>query len=531
MIPKTLKTVAAGLTALLAMGSARADPTVIHAVMNGDLRSLDPLWTIAPQTRIHAYMVYDTLLATDANAVPRPQMVDSWTESPDKLTYAFQLRAGLVFSDGAPVTSADVVASFRRWMLVDSGGQYISEVLTAIDATGPLTFGIRLREPFPQLIAALAKPSAVPMFVMPARIVDGLPVNKQLTDPIGSGPFVMKRDEWVAGSKVVYLRNPLYRPRNEPSSAFAGGKTVHVARVEWLNLTDPVTQAAALKTGEVDFIQFAPPDLTPDLKQTKGIVVRPTWPVGIQGQMRLNWTNPPFDKAGIRRGIQNFVHQPDMIMAVMGDPAGGQVCGAMQMCGSDMGSEAGAELILSNDPEPVRLKRGIDTMRAAGYQDEPIVVLDATDQVMQHHATLVLVAAMRKAGVNVDLQTVDWGTITARRTIRGPGPNGWHIFLTTGGQVAGANPAFSIQAPARCEKSFPGWPCDAEYERIRAGWLKEPDLLKRKAIAMEIQRKAMEITLAIPYGQYLLPAAWRDTLEGVVDVPEHVVFWGMRKRE
>ena len=41
----------------------------------------------------------------------------------------------------------------------------------------------------------------------------------------------------------------------------------------------------------------------------------------------------------------------------------------------------------------------------------------------------------------------------------------------------------------------------------------------------------MAITLAIPYGQYLLPAAWRDTLEGVLDVPEHVVFWNIRKRD
>jgi hypothetical protein len=40
----------------------------------------------------------------------------------------------------------------------------------------------------------------------------------------------------------------------------------------------------------------------------------------------------------------------------------------------------------------------------------------------------------------------------------------------------------------------------------------------------------MQIGLAIPYGQYLLPAAWRDTLEDVPSVPEHVVFWGMRKR-
>ena len=195
-----------------------------------------------------------------------------------------------------------------------------------------------------------------------------------------------------------------------------------------------------------------------------------------------------------------------------------------------MGSEEGAELLLSKDPEAVRLKRGMDMMLAAGYKNEPIVVLDATDQVMQHNATLVLADAMRKAGVNVDLQTVDWATITARRTNRGPGPNSWHILMTTGGQVAGTNPAFSILAPARCEKSFPGWPCDQRYEDLRSAWLKEADPLKQRALAVEIQKRGMEIGHSIPYGEYLLPAAWRDSLEGVLDVPEHVVFWNMRKR-
>ncbi len=509
---------------------AQSNPVTIRAVMNGDLRSLDPLWTIAPQTRIHAYMVYDTLLGADDQLKIQPQMVDRWTESADRLTYTFTLRDKLTFSDGTPVTATDVIASLKRWMVVDSAGQYLAEYLAALEAPDANSFVIRLKEPFPQLIYSLGKPSAVPTFVFPARIIDGLPASKQLTDPTGSGPFIMKRDEWQSGNKVVYIRNPTYVPRAEPASAISGGKRVHVDRVEWLNITDPATQVAALKTGEIDFIQFAPPDILADLRKTKGIVVKPLWPVGIQGHMRLNWTNPPFDNQGIRHAIHNFVFQPDMIMAVMGNMEDGKVCGAMMMCGSATGSEAGAELLLSTDPAPVRLKRGIEMMRAAGYKNEPIVILDATDQVMQHNATLVLVDAMRKAGVNVDLQTVDWATVTSRRTIRGPGSNGWHIIMTTGGQVAGVNPAFSILAPARCEKSFPGWPCDQRYEDLRSAWLKESDPGKSRALAVDIQKRGMEIGHSIPYGEYLLPAAWRDSLDGVVSVPEHVVFWGMRKR-
>ena len=129
-------------------------------------------------------------------------------------------------------------------------------------------------------------------------------------------------------------------------------------------------------------------------------------------------------------------------------------------------------LYSENGGEPLKCKRDYELAKKllaeAGYKNEPIVVLDATDQVIQHNATLVLVDGMHKAGINVDLQTVDWGTITARRTNKGSGPNGWHILLTTGGQVASENPAFSILLPARCEKSFPGWPCDEPYEKLRA---------------------------------------------------------------
>src|ERR671915_1667078 len=80
---------------------AVAQETVIRSVPIGSLKVLDPIWTTAYITRNHAYMVWDTLFALDANNEPQPQMVDTWKISDDQLTYTFTLRDGLKWHDGA----------------------------------------------------------------------------------------------------------------------------------------------------------------------------------------------------------------------------------------------------------------------------------------------------------------------------------------------------------------------------------------------------------------------------------------------
>src|SRR6202790_4476629 len=98
----------------------------IPAVMHSDLRVIDPGFTTAYITRDHGYMIYDTLLATDANFKIQPQMADCKI-SDDKLTYTFPLRDGLEWHDGAAVRAEDCVASLKRWGKNDSMGQKLLE--------------------------------------------------------------------------------------------------------------------------------------------------------------------------------------------------------------------------------------------------------------------------------------------------------------------------------------------------------------------------------------------------------------------
>ena len=83
--------------------------------MHSDLKIIDPIWTTALISSHHGYLVYDTLFSLDEKLETKPQMVERWEVSDDKLTWTFTLRDGLEWHDGAPVKAEDCVASIRRW--------------------------------------------------------------------------------------------------------------------------------------------------------------------------------------------------------------------------------------------------------------------------------------------------------------------------------------------------------------------------------------------------------------------------------
>src|SRR3712207_4694063 len=81
--------VAAGLAASTALAQAQ---TTLRVVMHSDLKIVDPIWTTAHISRNHGYMVYDTLFALDEKGEVRPQMVERYEASPDRLTHTLTLR-------------------------------------------------------------------------------------------------------------------------------------------------------------------------------------------------------------------------------------------------------------------------------------------------------------------------------------------------------------------------------------------------------------------------------------------------------
>jgi len=267
---RMMKALILAAAAALALPGAAGAQVTLKAVMHSDVKIVDPIWTTAYITRNHGYMVYDTLFAMDEKGEIKPQMVEKYDVSADKLTYTFTLRDGLLWHDGAAVTAEDCVASIKRWSAKDSLGQKVMSFVDTITVGDAKTFTVKLKEQTGLLVFALGKPSSNVPFMMPKRVAETDP-NTQISDFTGSGPFVFKRDEWKAGDKAVYVKFDKYKPRSEPASGLAGGKVAKVDRVEWLAISDHQQAVNALLAGEIDYIEAPPHDLLPLMKADKNV--------------------------------------------------------------------------------------------------------------------------------------------------------------------------------------------------------------------------------------------------------------------
>ncbi|HSB98698.1 MAG TPA: ABC transporter substrate-binding protein, partial [Burkholderiaceae bacterium] len=295
------------LIALLLAGSASfaqqawAQSSVLRIVPHSNLAILDPIWTTAYMSRNHGYMIYDTLFGTDENGKVKPQMVESWVESPDHRLWTFKLRKGLEFHDGKPVTGEDVIASLQRWGKRDAMGSALMQFVQRMDTPAPDTFRIFLGEACGFVLEALGKPSSNVPFIMPKRVADTDPF-KQIDDYTGSGPYIFVKEEFKPGDKAVYVKNPKYVPRSEPPSGSTGGKRVYVDRVEWnLALRDAQAQLSALQKGEVDIIEALGFDQYEAAKADPGIQLPKYANYGLQYMARFNHLHKPFDNAKVRQ--------------------------------------------------------------------------------------------------------------------------------------------------------------------------------------------------------------------------------------
>ncbi|MCI0756483.1 ABC transporter substrate-binding protein [Teichococcus vastitatis] len=521
-----LATVLCGL-APLAPPAAEAQPApqrVLRVAPHADLKTLDPVFASIVITRMHGLMIYETLFAWDSKLQPHPQMVDRFSTAEDGLSWQFHLRPGLKFHDGQKVRSQDVIASLRRWMARDTVGGKVAEYAAGMEAVDEDSFVIRLKRPMSMLPFALG--SAVGQIPVIMRESDAnTDPMRPVTEAVGSGPFRFNRAEWRSGARVVYDRNPDYVPRDEPADGLAGGRVVKLDRVEWIIMPDPATAAAALQSGEIDIWEQPSQDLVPVIGRSREVKVERFASLANQVMLRPNHLHPPFNDPRARLALAYATDQGDFLAAGYGDEQWWKRCESYFVCGGPNGTEAGTSAYAKPDLETARR-----LLAESGYKGERLVLNSTYDIAPIGRMAEVAAESLKKIGFNIDLQFADWGTVTTRQQNRGTvAEGGWNLFVTTASGATMQSPVTNIGTNMACGgKSWAGWPCDEEAERLRGAVVDAPDDAARQQATEALHRRLAEVQPYRVLGQYDQPYARRANVSGMLQAPV-MLFWNLEK--
>ncbi|MGZ2433821.1 peptide/nickel transport system substrate-binding protein [Rhizobium pisi] len=514
------------MPSILRAQTTSADGKTVRMVMGDALTAFDPIFTSSDVTASHAMAIYDTLFALDSKLKAQPQMVEEWTLSEDKKTYTFQLREGLEWHDGTPVTAGDCVSSIRRWAQVDAGGQLIMSRAKDILTKNDKAFSIVLKEPLPILIDILGASSGYYLAVMREKDAKKA-ATEQVTANIGSGPFKFNTEFARPGASFTYDRNASYVPRKQPQDGYAGGKTPKVDRVVWDQISEPQTAVGALQAGEIDFIERPSADLFPVIGSDPNLELQVLNESGQDWCLRMNFLQPPFNNVKARQAVLHLLDQEAFLRVIAPDP----------LYGKPVTSIFGNSTHYSNDENTGWFKKGGDAEKAAkllkeaGYAGEKVVILQDSTQPAHRDASQLLADSLRKIGMNVELAASDWGGLSKRRTNKGPVESGgWSMFMTTDTDFLMSDPTSQIFMNAGGEKAWYGWPKSEEYETLRAKWPDVETLEERKVLARQMQKIWWDFVGDIRLGQELRPVARRKELTGIVGMPiNRVALWNMEK--
>jgi peptide/nickel transport system substrate-binding protein len=523
---RDLLTSTLGAAATLAMPNIAAaqGKTTINFVPQADLALLDPVFNTALVTRNHGFLVFDQLYGLDDTLNPQPQMVEGHVIEDDGKTWKITLREGLKFHDGTPVLARDAVASIDRWSRNDPFGQNVRAVTDEMSAPSDRVIQFRLKKPFPLLPVALAKPSSY-CPVMPERLAKTA-ANVQVTEMVGSGPFRFMAGERIAGSRAVYEKFDGYVPRPSGTPSFAAGpKIVYVDRVEWHTIPDAATASAALQRGEVDWWETPTPDLLPLLRKSGAIAVEAKEHGGFMSMIRFNHLVPPFDNPAIRRAFYPGIKQADYMTAVMGEDRSlwNDRCGFF-LPGGPLSTDAGLE-VYDGAPNYDRVKANL---QAAGYKGEKVVFVVPTDIASLNAMSEIAADMFRRAGVNLDYQASDWGTVAPRLANKeGLDKGGWSVWCNNIPGIIAVTPATQSYIRGTGRAGTYGWPESAKLESLRNEFLDAPTVEDQKRITRDLQLQAFQDVPYVPLGAYSQPFAYRRSLTGMLN--SFPVFWNIKK--
>lgn len=282
---------------------------LIYGVTN-KFDTLDPNVTTFTDVGRMAYHLFDPLVWQPKPGEFIPGLADKWDINQTADEYTFHLRQGVTFHDGTPFNADAIKFTFDRIVNPDLKSQSAFSLIGPYDSStvmDPATIKVKFTAPFAPFLDSSAQPYLAP--------VSPTAVNKFGKDfgvnPVGTGPF--KFDSYKTDNVVRMVKNPDYK---WGPTLFKHQGAVYLDAISWRIIPEPATRLAALKSGEVHFIQDVPTQDYKDLQGNGSIQILEGASAGSGESMMMNVTKPPTDDAKVRQALEWGVDKAGMNKAV-----------------------------------------------------------------------------------------------------------------------------------------------------------------------------------------------------------------------
>nr|WP_253206853.1 ABC transporter substrate-binding protein [Verticiella sp. GG226] len=388
----------------LATASAwAAQPTVLRAHIDADIRSTDPGVNRDGGTDAVMLHIVEGLVGNDAKGRAKPLLAESIAVSEDGREYTFTLRDGIKFHNGQTLTADDVLWSWRRFTdpktgwrcLSDFDGRIRTKVLE-VKATDERTVVYTLEQADPLFLDSLARGDCGGTGIVHR---DSLNADGSWNRPIGTGPFKFK--EWRHREFVSLEKNADYVSRSDTPDGYVGSKRPLVDELRYIVITDPSTAKAALASGAIDVISKFPYSEISEFKDNKQIAVTvapqlapTTFPIQTQDKLLSN--------VKMRQAIAAALDYDQLVEGVTYGQAkpNPSIVPVSSPFYSDVHKQG-----YTHD-----LALAKKLLAEAGYKGERIVITTNKRNPVHFDGALIAQAMLQQAGINTDIEVVEWGT-------------------------------------------------------------------------------------------------------------------------
>ncbi len=449
--------------------------------LSSDPPNLDPHINSGTAARSVKLMVYNNLARQWVSGNVEPDLAERWEISPDGLEYAFYLRQGVTFHDGAPLTANDVKASIERVQADATGAGRQAEMqrIQEIVVEGDHVVRFRLAQPMASLLENLALPETA---ILSKAFLDG--GGDPNTTMMGTGPFKFESRE--PGVRTELVRNESYFRSGFP----------YLDRLIYIPYPDENTRVSALLGGEIDIADYVP------WKDMQAIEDDPNLRLALGPESAFmcvvyNVKQPPFDDPRVRVALSYAYDRQAIVDAVFFGRGRAMTGGVIPE--TSWAYAADLEDTYTYDPE-----RAKQLLAEAGFADGFSATLLSTSQYGMHQSSGEIAQKnLQDIGIDCKLELYDWSTVVQRQAegnfqfrIHGLAPDLVDPDFMTNFYASGS--------PFSRQDGF----SDPEIDKLLDQGRAMVDQAQRVPVYAEVERRVLELA---PWS-YL---AWREQGEGL----------------